>query len=158
MAFAGGQRLTAALLNGVLGVTVGDTNDTTGTYSGGATYGTSLSAGAVAGVAFIAPASGSVIVYNTALVENNTTTGRSHCSFRIGTGGTIDGGTVFLAAADANSIAMQSGDATDDASLSKPVLVTGLTPGATYNVQQHMKATSGNCITTWRRIVVHPVV
>lgn len=156
MAFAGGQRLTAALLNSVLGVTVSDTQDTTGSYTGTA-YGTTLSAGTVAGVAFIAPASGSVFVHNTALIENSGT-GRSHCSFRIGTGGTIGSGTPFLVAADANGIASQSGDAADDMTLSKAVLVTGLTPGATYNAQQQVRATTGNVVTTWRRLAVQPVV
>lgn len=155
MAFAGGQRLTAALLNSVLGVTVGDTQDATGGRTS-TTYAATLSAGTAAGVAFIAPASGAVIVHNTALMEN-TGTGRSHCAPRIGTGGTIGGGTPFLVAADENSIAMQSGDATDDATISKPLLVTGLTPGATYNAQQQFRATAGTVTVTWRRLVVQPV-
>ena len=156
MAFAGGQRLTAALLNSVLGVTVGDTQDATGDRNA-TTYAATLSAGTAAGVAFIAPASGAVIVHNTALVENTVNLGRSHVSFRIGTGGTIGGGTPFLVAADENSIAMQSGDLQDDASLSKATLVTGLTPGATYNAQQQYRATTGICRVTWRRLVVQPV-
>lgn len=154
MAFAGGQHLTAALLNSVLGTTVGDTQDTTGNRAA-TTYSATLSAGSACGVVFIAPASGAVLVHNTALLENSTT-GRSHCSVRIGTGGTIGSGTPFLVAADENGIAMQSGDAADDATLSKTLLVTGLTPGATYNAQQQFRATAGSCIVTWRRLVVEP--
>jgi hypothetical protein len=153
---AGGQRLTAALLNSVLGVLVSDTQDTTGGRTA-TTYSATLSAGTACGVAFIAPASGSVIVHNMALLENSGT-GRSHCSVRIGTGGTIGGGTPFLAAADENGIAMQSGDATDDATLSKPIVVSGLTPGATYNAQQQFRATAGTVTTSWRRLAVQPVV
>jgi hypothetical protein len=156
MALAAGQRLTAALLNGLLGSVVGDTQDTTGQATS-TTYVTSLSAGSVAGVVFVAPTSGAVIVHNTALVENSGT-GRSHCTIQVRTGGSIGSGTVFLAAADANGIASQSGDATDDMTLSKPVLVTGLTAGSTYNAQQLVRATSGNVITTWRRLIVVPVV
>jgi hypothetical protein len=156
MAFAGGQRLTAALLNSVLGVEVSDTQDTTGSYTG-TTYGTTLSAGTVCGVVFVAPASGKVDVYNTALIENSGT-GRSHCTVQIRAGGTIGSGTVFTAASDANSLAMQSGDAADDATLSKVTPITGLTPGATYNCQQLVRATTGNVITTWRRLIVRPVI
>jgi hypothetical protein len=156
MAFAGGQRLTAALLNSVLGVTVGDTQTAAGTTTTSANYTATLTGGTACGVAFVAPASGSVVVHNSAFLTNNST-GRSYMAFRIGTGSSIGAGTLVRAASDADMVSSHD-TATLDMTAGRAIVVTGLTPGAAYNCQQQFKTSAGTTASfSWKHLAVEPV-
>ncbi|MFI7677866.1 hypothetical protein [Actinophytocola sp. NPDC049390] len=148
MAFAG-QRLTA----NVLGVAESSAETASGSTTS-TTYTATLTGGTACGVAFVAPASGTVLVHNSSFVDNSTS-GRSYMTFRIRTGGTIGSGTDVVAAVDDNAVSVLGAD---DASFGRAVMVEGLTAGATYNCQQLFKASAGTTATfQWKKLVVQPV-
>jgi hypothetical protein len=148
MAFAG-QRLTA----NVLGVAVSSTESALGSTTS-TSYTATLTGGTACGVAFVAPASGTVIVHNSGLIDNSGTL-RTYCTFRIRTGGTIGSGTDVVAALDANSIANVG---VDDVTEGRSIMVTGLTPGATYNCQQLFKVSAASTGTfVSKHLAIQPV-
>lgn len=91
-----------------------------------------LTGGTACSVVFTAPLSGKVLIKNASLVSNSSTSS-SLCSWRLGTGSTPGGGIEVLPASDNRSVRVQG---TNVIRGSDEYLVTGLTPGATYNVQQ----------------------
>lgn len=154
MAFAAGQRLTAQLLNDTFGVTVTDVQTTAGTTTS-TSYTNTLAGGTACGVVFTAPKSGAVVVHNSAFLDNSTT-GRNYLAFDIRTGSTIGSGTSFRAASDADMVASLG---SNDMTMGRSVLVTGLTPGAIYNCQQAFKTSSGTTASySWKQLVVQPVI
>jgi hypothetical protein len=138
MAFAGGQLLTAQLLNETFEEDISDTQATQGTTTATA-YTATLSGGVACGLVFVAPLSGAVKVFNNATLLNSTTS-ISYCTFRIKTGGTIGSGTDFVGALDINAI--YHGGSTVSRH-GEGILITGLTPGFIYNIQQLFKITGG---------------
>jgi hypothetical protein len=141
VALAAGQRLTAALLNGLFGTSASDSQPTQGTTTS-TSYTATLTGGTACGVAFVAPASGKVTVHSSATLLNSTT-GLSYVSFEIRAGGSIGSGTLFLAASDANAVQHVS---TSVENQGKGIQVTGLVPGAVYNCRQMFKV--GTAATT----------
>ncbi len=135
------------------GGTVGVTQDTAGTTTS-STYVESLTGGTPCSFAFVAPPSGKVLVLNSGFVDNSST-GRSHQSWIIRTGSTIGSGTTFLNAGDEKSLANLG---PDDVTATRTTLVTGLTPGASYNIRQQFKTSSGTTGNfQWKELVVMPV-
>lgn len=117
-----------------------DETTITSTYSVGA---------ATCGMTFVAPTSGSVIVFWSARVEVTTTNGFIGVTVQVASGASIGSGTVASgngAAADNSCIETRrgTGTATDtriQASMFR--IVTGLTPGATYNAVVMHRGISG---------------
>lgn len=154
MALAAGQRLTAALLNNMFGVVASDTQNTSGTTTS-TTYTATLTGGTACGLTFVAPTSGKVIVHNSANIKNSTTN-FSGCVPIIREGGSIGSGTTFLAADDNLAIAVRG---SDEVQMGRAILVTGLTAGNTYNVQQAFKVNAASTLTILRKhLLVVPVI
>lgn len=148
MAFAG-QKLTASLL----GVAVSSAETAAGSTTS-TTFTATLTGGTACGVVFVAPASGTVIVHNSAFVDNSSTP-RSYMTFRIRTGSTIGSGTDVVAALDENAVSVLS---SNDAAFGRAVMVTGLTADATYNCQQLFKVSTASTGTfQWKKLIVQPV-
>ena len=155
MAFAAGQRLTAQVLNSTFPESVSNTQGTAGTFTS-LTYVETMSGGTACGVVFVAPASGKVMVFNTTSLDNSIATGRTLCSFIIRNGGTIGSGTTFLDPADAGAVVSLGAD---DLTSSRAYPVTGLAPGATYNIRQQFRVNVASTGTTSQKnLSVVPVV
>lgn len=123
----------------------------------------SLSGGDILGVAFVAPPSGSVeIAVQGWLGTSSTTVGRrSLMSPQVREGGSINSGTVVTSASDDYAAMAQGSVASSfDYKYAHHVrVVTGLTPGSTYNaVAMHKVVTSGDTsATNDRHIIVRPL-
>lgn len=106
------------------------------------------------GVAFTAPTSGRVMVLWRAQVDHDgTALGFTAVSFVIRTGSTVGSGTVVLAADDNRAVIMAG---TDVMQMGSSHLVTGLTPGDSYNVRLEHKVGAGVGTTERRGVVVAP--
>jgi hypothetical protein len=116
----------------------GDTQNTSGTTTS-TTYTATLTGGTACGIAFTAPASGKVEIFNNCALVNS---GASHalCTIRVRTGATIGSGADVVAAADANAIYHVG---TNELRFGNSYLLTGLTAGSSYNVQQLFRVTGG---------------
>lgn len=106
--------------------------NTVGTTTSGAATNTTLTgAGATAcSLTFVAPLSGKVDIINTAQVSNSGAA-ITLCGFEVRTGAVVGSGTVFLASSIPNALYSSA-----NTRASVVTEVSGLTPGATYNVQQ----------------------
>jgi len=115
----------------------------TGSYTTtlSANFGVTTSGGTYAdcGVAFIGPATGRVFIWWVAQLDNGTAASKTIICPHVRNGSTVGSGTDVLAAADANSLFNQG---TDERRSGAPLLVTGLTPGAAYNVRLEHKVTA----------------
>lgn len=133
--------------------TVADTQNTNGTTTS-VTYTSTLTGGTACGIAFVAPPSGKVKIENNCRIFNS---GANHslCSIHVRNGSTIGSGTDVLAAADAQAIAYFG--ANDDRR-GGSTLVTGLTPGNSYNVQQEFKVTGGTGNFSNKHLIVEKVL
>jgi hypothetical protein len=122
-------------ISGSAGPTASQSGSTTsGTATPGNTsFFNSLTTTGVHGVAFTAPASGQVVVTGRAVGSNGTAGGFVLLDFEIRQGSTPGSGTVFRAATNATASVFQSSTASQQATLSMGDLVTGLTPGVSYN-------------------------
>lgn len=127
----------AALVSAKFGSTVEFLQDTLGSVTA-TTYTETFTGGAPAQGTFTAPQSGKIVVHNTGFVDN-TGTPRSLLSYIIRTGGVIGSGSTQF---DANDPDALSNVNVDDISCTRTKLVTGLTPGATYNIRQQGKISS----------------
>lgn len=129
--------------------TSGDTQDAIGT-TGSTTYTATLTGGTACGLAFVAPASGNVIIHNS-LYWFNFGANNTFGTIRVRTGGSIGSGTDVLAASDVRGLitsAVQSG--------TRSRLVTGLTPGSTYNVQQMFRVDGNTGQYSAKDLIVEP--
>jgi hypothetical protein len=151
MVVAAGQRITA----NTFGQTKSDTQNVNGTFTS-TSYVETLSAPALpCSLTFVAPKSGEVIVSNTAFVDNSTTA-RTYCAWIIREGGVIGSGVTFLDAGDEDAI---TNITTDDSRFGCERHVTGLTPGATYNIRQKFKvSTASTGSVQWKHLIVKPVI
>jgi hypothetical protein len=128
----------------------GGSTDTGTTTSG--TFVTSLSAGtATAGVAFIAPPSGRVLVLCKSAASNNTAGDYSVMDFQVRQGATINSGTVVRATNENTAGVFQSSTANNQGTIVASDLVTGLTPGAAYNVTMAFRQGNGGTASFNRR-------
>lgn len=123
-------------------------------------YTATLSGSTTPQKAFVAPPSGKVLIHWSCYMTHSIASGFAHMSFEVRNGATLGSGTVFLAASDTNSIMTRVSDAgNDDVQFGSTKLVTGLTPGNSYNIQGLYKivvAGTGTYIN--RRIIVQPVL
>jgi hypothetical protein len=108
-----------------------------------------------AGCAFTAPSSGIVEVEWGADLRSSASNSSALLSPQVRAGGSVGVGTVFLAASDNQSVSTNS--QTNNTTCSMSVFVTGLTPGATYNVQLLWKATNTGTVAGGNpRVLVSP--
>ena len=108
--------------------------------------------GVVAGKAFVAPGSGMVLIYNSCYMFNSGANG-TYCTIRVRTGATVGSGTDAFAEFDEHALINTTANGL---SLSRPVLVTGLTPLATYNVQQRVRVDAGTGTFNRHSVIVTP--
>lgn len=116
------------------------------------------------GVAFLAPTSGRVMIHMTAeMNKEDTNTSTLRISPEVRTGGVVGSGTLVEAAAINQCIAFMANESTSTGSSSANMtrsgyrVVSGLTPGSTYNTRLlHRGSSGGNGIVRVRRITVVP--
>lgn len=117
------------------------------------------------GTTFVAPTSGTVIVFWSARMGNDTggSNHRTLCSVKVSTGGTLDAGSVVSAPSDDSSLETPetaSGGTIGQSRLNAGMwrLVSSLTPGSTYNVvvQQKVAAASTGQV-FYRSVAVVPM-
>lgn len=135
-------------------VTVADTQNTIGTTTSNS-YTATLSGGTACGVAFVAPASGVVLIFN--VLQIQAASGNSFCTVRVRTGSSVGSGSDVLAAGDDDSVIVNSAGSLFRGTA--VLRVTGLTPGSSYNAQQLFKNdASATCTTTRKKLIVQPVM
>jgi hypothetical protein len=112
------------------------------------------------GTSFVAPLSGIVFVTVDAHLEENTNGNAAYCGFELRSGGTVGSGTVIVAASTDWSVGTSNSVAAGGAARvngMKRRLITGLTPGATYNVRtMHLTTPAGSVDVFFRAITVEP--
>lgn len=153
MPFAG-QRILAADFDG--SATDVDATDVTGfTDTGGFVAGTP-----VVGCTFVAPTSGTVDVFVYARFESNSAGVRAIVSFAVREGSVIGSGSAVSAASNNKSLQTPtdaSGGGNQRTAGTVFETVSGLTVGATYNVQvEHQMETAGNGDIFDRSVTVIP--
>lgn len=122
---------------------------------------TSFAPGAVTvGTAFTAPASGAVLMLFSAQAQQNINAQATFVSIEVKTGGTVGSGTLAGTAANSDR-ALITGKAVNASAPSllqagRPVLYTGLTPGATYNVRMMHCVDGGSGTISYREVIVQP--
>jgi hypothetical protein len=134
-------------------ITVQDSSVSSFTFNS-TSYGVDADSGAYeeVGVAFVACTTGRALVHTLASVDRDTAATFTACAPAIRTGGTIGAGTVHTAAADINGV-FHFG--TDAAQFGATCLISGLTPGDTYNVRlEHRVGGGGGTGTIQQRAVI----
>jgi hypothetical protein len=116
---------------------------------------TRTGAGGEAGMSFVAPGTGAVVVFWHCGVSDSTAGTFTLVSIEVRTGGTVGSGTVVLAASD--NITIQ-GNATSESSQGTWYPVTGLTAGSTYNVRLMYRVGSGTGTFNRPRVAAAPVL
>lgn len=117
--------------------------------------GTSYAAGTVCGTTFVAPTTGSVLIFWGAAVDHNTAGRATLVSIRVGTGSSIGAGTAVQLPDDAIAI---SNVGVNDLAPGCMHPLDGLVPGDTYNVQtQHRVTVGGNGTVSRRTITIQPL-
>lgn len=118
-------------------------------------YSESWTGGSPVGVEFVVPPSGKILVHNSSYVDNNGASGRTYFSWVLRTGSIVGSGTIVAGANDGWSL---ENFGVGDMTAGRSTLVTGLTPGADYNVRQAMKQTGGTTAESQNRhLCVEPV-
>lgn len=109
---------------------------------------------------FVAPDSGSIYVTVAGHIEQNTSGGFAYMSYEIRTGAVVGSGSVVQAAVTDYGVGI-GGIATaltaDRISASREKLITGLTPGATYNIRTMHQTTSGTLDVFYRELLIKMV-
>lgn len=120
------------------------------------TFGTSASSGSYTdcGVVFVAPSSGRVTISVQARFQSSTATSGCLVSPETRAGGTIGAGTVVEAASDING-ASHYGDTFARSGTTH--LLSGLTPGNTYNTRLLHRASANTATFALRELIVEPV-
>lgn len=104
----------------------------------------------IAGLSFVAPASGKITILYTSRMSNDSAAGGAVMAPWVGTGSTVGSGTEVLATADANAlIFFQHSAASESVRFGSAHNVAGLTPGDTYNVSMRGRAASGGGTATF---------
>lgn len=160
MAFVAGQKLTAQAINDALGVATQhaplDSGTTTSTG-----YVTTLTGGtSPVFTTFVAPTSGKVdIHWSAGLAITTGAPGAVLAAPQIREGTSATSGTIFLAVADNLAIQNTHDNNADEIQVGRSYLVSGLTPGLTYNVALAYRVISGADTGTISRKAVsaHPV-
>lgn len=143
MAFSTFQVPTAAELNALILYSVSDEQTDTPTTTS-TTY---VTIGTTCGIGFTAPTSGKVNISWYSELKNSGAN-ISACTIYVKTGSTVNSGSNVLIASDSNPLARSDGT-----QLVTPAawhIVSGLTPGAAYNVTLYFRVAAGT-LTSGRR-------
>lgn len=136
--------------------------EATGSTSNGsvasATYTNNLSGTGIHGVAFIAPPSGKVQIIGRSSGGNNTVGNYAQMDWEVRQGSTIGSGTLFRTTNNNTASVFLSSTANGQGPLNISGLLTGLTPGASYNACLTF-ATNGTGTANFnrRQIAVYPL-
>lgn len=108
------------------------------------------------GVAFTAPVGGRALVHFGASMDGNAADTFALVGFQIRTGAVVGSGTVQIAANDNDAVGSEGASGTTGGRTS---MITGLTPGSTYNVQLLYKrlAGTGTAFFARRTVIVQPI-
>lgn len=117
-----------------------DTQATSGTTTS-TSYTATLTGGTACGTAFTAPTSGKVTVHNVCQISNSGGND-TWCGWVLRTGSAVGSGTTVSGYSADDSRALLHNGTTVERNGST-LLVTGLTPGAAYNVQQQFRVAAG---------------
>lgn len=154
-----GMLLTADRLNDLLGETVSGISSASATTTS-TSYTETWTGGTPAGVSFVAPTSGKVIVHSSSFVKSSSATSgrRTLLSWILRNGAVIGSGTTVSAAND--TWALVSARSVKDSCFGRSTLLIGLTPGNAYNIRQAMKVINSADTGTseFRQLVVKPTV
>lgn len=155
-AWASGEPITSARLNeGVEtsgAITKSDTQNTSGTTTS-TSYTTTLTGGTACGASFTAPESGEVMIFNSSGMFNSTTA-HCYCGIQVRAGSTVGSGTIILTVSDTD--ANYAYQVTQRQTVAK--LLSGLTSGSSYNVQQLFKVDGGTGTFNNKHLIVQPVI
>lgn len=134
--------------------TVSDTEDGAFGFNS-TTYGIDADSGSYVdcGVAFTAPTTGRVVIHTNARLNNDTAALGVSVTPVVRDGSTVGSGTVIVAADDSNRI---TNTGTSPLRMGVTRLVTGLTPGDSYNVRLEHKVSGGNGDVRNRHVIVAP--
>jgi hypothetical protein len=134
--------------------TVSDVENGTFTFDA-TTYGTDHDSGTYAdcGAAFVACSTGRAMVLWRAQPLNNTGGQSTFCSYVIRTGAVVGSGSSVVAAADSRALEHAGTDTPQAGTFD---LVSGLTPGDTYNVRLEHRVTGGVGTLLNRSVAVAP--
>lgn len=125
-------------------------SDPTSRTTSSTSFTSTLSPANICGTAFVAPTSGTVLVALRTQMQNSGVN-YSGASFEVREGSTVGSGTVFLAGDDERAMSTTS---TSGEGQGITDYVSGLTPGATYNVSIVHRTTNGaSTLTTLRRAI-----
>lgn len=139
-------------------VTLASTNFTNGTTTS-TSFTNTLTTTGIHGVAFVAPPSGEVTVIGRTIASNSTAGSFAIMDFEVRTGSTVGSGTVVRASDNFEAGLIQSSTAGNQGTVVTTGLVSGLTPGNTYNAAlTYLIGTSGTASYNRRHIIVSPVV
>lgn len=131
-----------------------NTDPTTSRTTTSTSFTSTLSPANICGTSFVAPTSGKVLITWRATLVNSGAN-YSSCSFEIRAGSTVGAGTVFLASADERTI---STDSTTYEGQGASEYVSGLTPGATYNVFLTHRVVAGTQTVLRRTVGAVPLI
>ena len=125
--------------------------------TGSTTYTATLTSSTTPQLAFVAPASGKVLIHWGSYIVNSASSGIAYMSWEIRAGSTLGSGSVIVAASDDRAVA-QRGDSAglDDQCSGWSSLVTGLTPGSSYNIQGMFRVTANTGYYGPRNLIVDP--
>jgi hypothetical protein len=151
MAILAGEKATAPRINEEIGVALQDTQDTSGTTTS-TSYTATLTGGTACGIAFVAPPSGKVEITWTN-EQSNSGASFSLCTIRVRTGATVGSGSDFLATSDNIQTAVNG---TSSTTVTRMRLVTGLTPGSNYNVQNLYRVGANTGTFLRKNLIVKP--
>jgi len=113
----------------------------------------------VCGTAFTAPATGKVYITVSGHLQGNNAGSYCYLGFEVRNGAVVGSGTVVTAAdQDVAVAAGQSAAAIARTGGSREALITGLTPGASYNVQTMHKVIGTQGTVHARAVLVKPVL
>lgn len=122
------------------------------------TFGIGTTGGSYAdcGVAFVAPTTGRVLVMWSSQVANNTADQACELSPFIREGSVVGSGTTFLASVINNKLRLVSPANNGVQHAGMTMLVTGLTPGDSYNVRLDHRVSGGIGTFIYRKVAVLP--
>lgn len=126
-------------------VSVQTTSGTTTSTS----YTATLTGGTACSCVFLAPSSGRVEIANVAQMSNSGST-FVYCAFEVRTGSSVGSGTVVFAASDDEALIVAGSNAFR---FGLQRVLSGLTPGASYNVRQVFKVQSPGTGTYSRKVL-----
>lgn len=115
------------------------------------TFTAALTGVGVVGVGFIAPPSGIVAVFAKATLSNNTAGSYAILDFEIRQGAVVGSGTVVRAASENTAGVHQSVTANGQSTVTASDVITGLTPGAGYNIAPMYHIAGGGSTASFNR-------